>query len=249
MGGILAKQLTSAGLKVVALERGPALKTAEYAQRDSIRYIARPDQLEGVRHEPRIFRTSAMQPGNLRYGTSPFNVLGGSMLLWTGQASRFMPGDFKVYSNEVASGLADRAEIDLSGYDVVDWPIGYDDLEPYYERFEWEFGVAGVAGMNPFAGPRQKAYPLPPLKMTARDLKPDADDDIGCQIHVLYGQSPLSDCLGEVCLEIFADAVEPSRDVGASDHKPSPERVVDGFLQEFREGEGHALDGIRHIEP
>ena len=79
VGGILAKQLTSAGLKVVAFERGPALKTAEYAQRDSIRYIARPDQLEGVRHEPRIFRTRATQSGNLRYGTSPFNVLGGSM--------------------------------------------------------------------------------------------------------------------------------------------------------------------------
>ena len=78
VGGILAKQLTSAGLKVVAFERGPALKTAEYAQRDSISYIARPDQLEGVRHEPRIFRTSPTQPGNLRYGTSPFNVLGGS---------------------------------------------------------------------------------------------------------------------------------------------------------------------------
>ena len=68
----------------------------------------------------------------------------------------------------LASGLADRAGVDLNGYDVVDWPIGYDDLEPYYERFEWEFGVAGVAGMNPFAGPRQKPYPLPPLKMTAR---------------------------------------------------------------------------------
>jgi choline dehydrogenase-like flavoprotein len=106
VGVILAKQLTSAGLKVVAFERGPALKTAEYAQRDSISYIARPDQLEGVRHEPRVFRTSAMQPGNLRYGTSPFNVLGGSMLLWTGQASRFMPGDFKIYSNEIASGIA-----------------------------------------------------------------------------------------------------------------------------------------------
>ena len=58
VGGILAKQLTSAGLKVVAFERGPALKTAEYAQRDSISYIVRPDQLEGVRHEPRIFRTT-----------------------------------------------------------------------------------------------------------------------------------------------------------------------------------------------
>lgn len=168
VGGVLAKELASAGLKIVALERGPAIKTADYAARDSIRFIARSDQLEWVRHEPRVFRTNATQSGAIRYGTSPLNALGGSMLLWTGQASRFMPGDFKVFSNEVATGAADRTGIDLSGYDIVDWPIGYDDLEPYYERFEWEFGVAGVAGMNPFAGPRRKPYPLPPLKTTAR---------------------------------------------------------------------------------
>ncbi len=71
-------------------------------------------------------------------------------------------------SGLAAGGVAERAGVDLSGYDVVDWPIGYDDLEPYYERVEWEFGVAGVAGMNPFAGPRRKPYPLPPLKITAR---------------------------------------------------------------------------------
>src|SRR5262249_58488852 len=91
VGGILAKQLTTTGLKVVAFERGPALKTAEYAQRDSISYIARPEQLEGVRHEPRIFRTSATQPGNLRYGTSPFNVLGRSLGLCPGHVPRSLP--------------------------------------------------------------------------------------------------------------------------------------------------------------
>src|SRR5262249_60064352 len=101
VGGILAKQLTTAGLKVVAFERGPALKTAEYAQRDSISYIARPEQLEGVRHEPRIFRTGATQPGNLRYGTSPFNVLGGFIVLLAGQAARFLPRDFYVSTHEI----------------------------------------------------------------------------------------------------------------------------------------------------
>jgi len=168
VGGILAKELASAGLKVVAFERGPALKAEDYSPRDSIRFIARHDQLEWVRHEPTVFRSRATEPGKLRYGTSPANALGGALLHWTGQASRFMPGDFKVYSNEVATGVAERAGADLSGYDVVDWPIGYDDLEPYYERFEWEFGVSGAAGMNPFAGPRHRPYPLPPLRNSAK---------------------------------------------------------------------------------
>jgi gluconate 2-dehydrogenase alpha chain len=78
-----------------------------------------------------------------------------------------MPGDFKVFTNEVASGVAELARADLSGYDIVDWPITYEDLEPYYERFEWEFGVSGGGG-NPFAGGRRRDYPLPPLRRTAK---------------------------------------------------------------------------------
>lgn len=168
VGGILAKELATAGLKVVALERGPALQLEDYAPRDSIRFVVRRNHLEWVRHEPTTFRTRRGQRAALRYTTSPLNALGGALLHWTGQASRFFPGDFKVYSNEVASGLAERAGADLRGYDVVDWPLGYDDLEPYYERFEWEFGVSGQAGVNPFEGPRRRGYPTPPLRRSAR---------------------------------------------------------------------------------
>src|SRR5437016_6080944 len=125
VGGILAKQLGTAGLKVVALERGPAIVLDDYAARDSIRFAARSEQLDWVRHEPLSMRGGPDQPTSLRYTTSPLNVVGGALLHWTGQASRFFPGDFKVYTNEVASGLTERADADLSGYDMVDWPIDY----------------------------------------------------------------------------------------------------------------------------
>src|ERR1041385_1999677 len=52
VGGILAKQLASAGLKVVGFERGPEPRQSDYAPRDSIRFIARADRLDWVRHEP-----------------------------------------------------------------------------------------------------------------------------------------------------------------------------------------------------
>lgn len=168
VGGILAKELASAGLKVVGFERGPALSLEDYGARDSIRFTARHKQLDWVRHDPITFRYRRRETAALRYTSTPLNALGGATLHWTGQASRFMPGDFKVFSNEVLSGVAEQAGADLSGYDVVDWPIGYDDLEPYYERFEWEFGVSGQAGVNPFAGPRQRPYPLPPLRQSAK---------------------------------------------------------------------------------
>ncbi|MGH7768998.1 MAG: GMC family oxidoreductase [Candidatus Binatia bacterium] len=168
VGGILAKELASAGLKVVGFERGPAPRLEDYAPRDSIKFIARADRLDWVRHEPTTSRARRGETAELRYRTSPLNVLGGALLHWTGQASRYMPGDFKVYTNEIESGVAERAGADLRGYDVVDWPLGYDDLEPYYERFEWEFGVSGRAGANPFAGPRRRGYPVPPLRHSAR---------------------------------------------------------------------------------
>jgi len=168
LGGIMAKELASAGLKVVGFERGPAPKREDYAPRDSIRFLVRTDQLDWVRHEPTTTRKKAGETVRRQFRTSPLNVLGGALLHWTGQVSRYMPGDFKLYTNEISSGNAERAGADLSGYDIIDWPLSYDDLEPYYERFEWEFGVSGKAGKNPFAGPRKRGYPLPPLRRSAR---------------------------------------------------------------------------------
>ena len=168
MGGIMAKELASAGLKVVGLERGPAPKHEDYAPRDSIRFLIRPEQLEWVRHEPTTVRRRSGERTRLQYRTSPLNVLGGALLHWTGQSSRYTPGDFRLFSNEIASGNAQRAGADLAGYDIIDWPLGYDDLEPFYERFEWEFGISGRAGANPFAGPRRRDFPLPPLRHSGK---------------------------------------------------------------------------------
>jgi gluconate 2-dehydrogenase alpha chain len=180
LGGILAKELASAGLKIVGFERGPAPKKEDYAPRDTIRYLVRTDQLEWVRHEPTTTRKKAGETARRQFRTSPLNVLGGALLHWTGQVSRYMPGDFKLYTNEILSGNAERAGADLSGYDIIDWPLGYDDLEPYYERFEWEFGVSGAVGKNPFAGPRKRGYPLPPLRHSARMvLFKDACEKLG----------------------------------------------------------------------
>jgi choline dehydrogenase-like flavoprotein len=51
----------------------------------------------------------------------------------------------------------------IPGANLVDWPIRYADLEPYYTKVEWEIGVSGLAGASPFDPPRSKPYPMPPL--------------------------------------------------------------------------------------
>ena len=167
-GGVMAKELASAGLSVVGFERGPELEFEDYAYKDSVRAIARREFEERVRHEPVTNRSSRGAVTRLRYTTTPANSVGGGLMIWTGSTTRFMPGDFNVYTNEVLGGVAERAGADLNGYDIPDWPIGYDDLEPYYERFEWEMGSSGEAGANPFEGPRRRGYPVPPLRHGAR---------------------------------------------------------------------------------
>ena len=50
----------------------------------------------------------------------------------------------------------------VEGATVADWPLGYDELEPYYAEAERAIGVAGDAGANPFAAWRSGPYPMPP---------------------------------------------------------------------------------------
>ena len=165
VGGILAKELGTAGLNVVAFERGRFLTKEDYAVRDSIKFTVRDSLNEWVHQEPVTFRSTPDQRAVVRYPT--INAIGGQMLHWTAQAARLAPGDFKVFTNEVASGVAERAKADLTGYEIFDWPIGYDDLEPYYEKFEWEFGCSGGTN-NVFGGPRKRDCPLPPLRYNAK---------------------------------------------------------------------------------
>ena len=49
------------------------------------------------------------------------------------------------------------------GSTLTDWPFGYEELAPYYERAEWEIGVAGEEGVLTARTPRSKPYPMPPL--------------------------------------------------------------------------------------
>jgi choline dehydrogenase-like flavoprotein len=64
----------------------------------------------------------------------------------------------------------------VEGGTLEDWPISYDDLEPYYEKAEWEMGVSGDVSANIFKAPRKKPLPMPPLSPNAehRLLEPVA---------------------------------------------------------------------------
>ena len=147
-GGVMIDQLTAAGFNVVALERGGELSLAEFDD-DELRNVVRdqvfsPDQLE-------TYRPAAGQPTETgRFSHIAF-CLGGTMTHWSGWSWRFRPDEFKVLSTEGP----------VAGASLADWPVDYAEMAPFYERAEWDFGIAGDGGANPFAAPRQKGFPLP----------------------------------------------------------------------------------------
>ncbi len=148
-GGVMIDQLTAAGFSVIALERGPYLSPAEFDDdelRNSVRdQVFSANQLETYR----VSAEDVAQPGKI---ADIGHCIGGSMTHWAGWAWRFRPDEFKVLSTEGP----------VAGASLADWPIDYNELEPYYEKAEWDFGIAGIAGSNPFEGPRKKGYPNPP---------------------------------------------------------------------------------------
>ena len=97
------------------------------------------------------------------------NGVGGTVV-YSAWLRRYMPGDFKTRSATIERY---GEEAIPAGSSMVDWPIGYDDLEPYYTAVEKMIGVAGIPGNirgkpvkggNPYEGYRSEGYPLPPLR-------------------------------------------------------------------------------------
>lgn len=149
-GGILAKELSTAGFTVVVLEQGPRLAESEY-RHDELGLFLNLDLANHPRHSPHTFRQTPADKATPRVALIYGRYVGGSHAHFTGNFWRMRPSDFREAS------LHGRPE----GTGLVDWPITYEELEPYYTRGEWELGVSGEPG--PFDPPRSRPYPMPPL--------------------------------------------------------------------------------------
>jgi choline dehydrogenase-like flavoprotein len=151
-GGILAKELSTNGFRVVVLEQGPYLTEADYTHNE-IKVLGEDLLTNHPKLQPTTFRKTpqdkAKQQRALVYGRS----VGGTSVHFTANFWRFHEIDF-IERGKVGA---------IPGANLVDWPIRYGDLEPYYTKVEWEIGVSGLAGASPFDPPRSKPYPMPPL--------------------------------------------------------------------------------------
>jgi choline dehydrogenase-like flavoprotein len=160
-GGVAACVLAEAGWRVLLVERGEWLTSAKL----------RPDHLRNQRSifgyrtpasiptdgNPRVLATSSgpvtVDPTDGRWSANA-SAIGGGTRVYGAQGWRFAPEDFSMATVYGVPG----------GSSLADWPISYDELAPWYDRAEWEWGVAGDPAGDRAAGPRARGFPMPPVE-------------------------------------------------------------------------------------
>ena len=169
-GGVAALPLSNAGIKVIGIEAGGWLSPRDFA----------PDELRnGARNWPQSVQKAAGEAPTVRatsndiavQGSHPMmNAVGGTTMHYWAQSWRLNPWDFRVVSATRERYGSHRVPADST---VEDWPFGYEELEPYYDKVEYAVGISGQAGnvqgtINPagniFEGERLRDYPMRPLR-------------------------------------------------------------------------------------
>jgi choline dehydrogenase-like flavoprotein len=170
VGGLMAYELARRGIKVIVLEAGP-----RYNLQDRVGYMM--DIVSGripgwpfTSNLPE--RDVYSNAGEVGYPVNHLRVkaVGGSTLAWGGQTLRFIESDFRL---KTLYGIAE------------DWPITYDELEPFYTKSEKALGVAGAAD-SPFASHRSADFPLPAFPFSADDkIFQEACKKLGIVTHTI----------------------------------------------------------------
>jgi choline dehydrogenase-like flavoprotein len=149
-GAVAAKRCAESGMRVVVLEQGdwPDYSKARAGHSDyeltaGRDWSANPNRRQAAADYP-------IDDSDSDIAAVLYNAVGGSSVIFAAHWQRNMPSDFRVRSLD---GVGD------------DWPLTYEDLQPYYERVEEDFGVSGLAGDPAF--PPGKGPPLPPPPLAA----------------------------------------------------------------------------------
>ncbi|MDR1356119.1 MAG: GMC family oxidoreductase [Tannerellaceae bacterium] len=156
-GGVAAKVLATAGMQTVLFERGGWPSYDAHINDELI--SQRMQVLDSAfgpawdKH-PRVHVRENGERDIITAANGNYNhvaaCVGSGTVSYGAMAWRFMREDFRLKTTYGA----------VEGSTLDDWPITYDDLEPYYSQAEWEIGVSGDDG-NPFAAPRERPYPMP----------------------------------------------------------------------------------------
>lgn len=159
-GGVVAKELSTSGMSVVLFEQGGWVSYDDHTD-DELHSERNPVLGNSCGPDDKRYRRVNVLPGGSSHTVLPSEgdysnisaCVGSGTVTYGALAWRYMAEDFKMRTiyGEVA------------GSTLADWPISYEDLEPCYEKVEWEIGVSGDDSKNPFAPSRRKLQPMPPF--------------------------------------------------------------------------------------
>jgi len=152
-GALAARELAAAGYSVVILEAGGRWHRSDAAER--YRGAVERNLQSPFEAWPWLAMQSdpAAAGGHAQYHPLFLQGVGGTTWHWTGMTPRFLPEDFEMQRRY---GVGEN------------WPISYDDLEPFYVQAEQALGVSGDS-RNDHGSPRSAPYPMPEIPMTYGD--------------------------------------------------------------------------------
>ncbi len=154
-GASVARELTRNGFSVVMLEQGRTVPPSDM-EHDELGAFVWPRWTNDPAVSPQTYRTTASEKAERTNFANYARVVGGTTLHFTGNFWRFRPIDF---NERTVRGA-------VAGADLADWPITYEELEPYYTAVEYAVGVSGEESADPREPRRSKPFPLPPLNAT-----------------------------------------------------------------------------------
>jgi gluconate 2-dehydrogenase alpha chain len=162
VGGFIAPVLAGTGLKVVGLEAGSWWRLADFRPDElGETYYCRAEMGPKFKREtPRWRRNEGEPTRELTFSLGRMmNGVGGSVIHYGGWLRRFPAHNLR-FRSYIIERWGEAAIPD--GCTVADWPIGYDDLSPYFAEIERIVGIGGDED-NVFL-PHDETYPLPPTR-------------------------------------------------------------------------------------
>jgi choline dehydrogenase-like flavoprotein len=156
-GGIIAKELSTAGFSTVVLEQGKYRKAHEFTHDEIKNFLNGEMTGKGPRESGMSFRQHESEEPQFgqRDPAMYARTVGGSSAIFSAHFWRMRPVDFN-----------ERSLLgSIEGTNFADWPISYDELEPYYTKVEWDMGISGAPGHSD--PPRSRPYPMPPLQINS----------------------------------------------------------------------------------
>ena len=159
--GPVALTLAEAGHSVLVLEKGPWFTDKDF-YKDELACCRRSVYTPQLADEQHVIEDLDSEGDWVGEATSDSgwdfwngNCVGGSSNFMSGFFYRLKPADFRLFSEFGP----------IAGANVADWPISYEDLEPWYSKVETEVGISGSIVDHPMAEPRSTAdFPYPPTR-------------------------------------------------------------------------------------